>query len=319
MDSETPQPLPPESLRTQRLLLRKHEVSLARRMFEFIDRDRARLAEFLPWAPSIRSVDDEEKYILQTRESWQKGQMFAYGIFLAEEGDEGYMGNVGVHNVSWSDRRAELGYWIGSPYEGRGYVTEAVRAIGEMLFEVGFHRIEIHCSTLNARSAGVPERCGYRLEGTLRENAVESGAFRDTRVYAKLRTDRAAGDPSLRSPEEVVREFWARFDRRDYESTVELMAEGVVFEWPQSRERIRGASNVVAVNRNYPGEWRTIPRRIVTAGETVVSEVTVTNGQTTVFAVSFFTVRDGRIRAVTEYWGDGYPAPEWRSRWVERY
>ncbi|WII70815.1 GNAT family protein [Bdellovibrio sp. 22V] len=177
----------PESLTGERVTLRKHNLELAETMFQYIDQDRKRLVH-LPWVDFTHGVHDERDYIEMTHREWEDFKMFDYGLFR-NEGDV-YMGNIGVHTIAWDHDRCELGYWILGNFEGHGYVSEGVRLLEKTLFDVGFHRIEIHCSGANTRSGAVAERCGYKLEGVLREHAVEQGARRDTRVYAKLKHER---------------------------------------------------------------------------------------------------------------------------------
>jgi RimJ/RimL family protein N-acetyltransferase len=132
-------------------------------------------------------VEDEQTYIRMTRERWDGHELFDFGIFRAS--DQAYLGNVGVHSISWEHRRCELGYWLAGPYEGQGYMAEAVTALERMLFAMGFNRIEIRCSSANVRSSAVPRRLGYRLEGSLRQDCVEKGTYRDTWVFARIRSD----------------------------------------------------------------------------------------------------------------------------------
>ncbi len=121
---------------------------------------------------------------------------------------------------------------------------------------------------------------------------------------------------------EVVRELWNRYQARDWDAAAELLAENVVVDWPQTRERIRGRDRVIAVNRNYPEGWTVRMLRIVQDGGVAVSEVGVDHvDRGTFHAASFFEVADGRIVRGTEYWVDppsGDP-PAWRAEWVERY
>jgi RimJ/RimL family protein N-acetyltransferase len=179
--------LPSECLRSERITLRRHELELAETMFGYVDADRARLREFLPWVDGTRTLQDERDYIRMSREKWDEHQLFDYGLFRNEDGL--YLGNAGVHTISWEHRRCEIGYWILGRFEGQGYMSEAVGALEREVFGLGFHRIEIHCSSRNQRSAAVPRRCKYRLEGTLRHDRIELGAFTDTYVFAKLATD----------------------------------------------------------------------------------------------------------------------------------
>ncbi len=173
-----------EKLVGNRIYLKKHQVELAQTMYEYIDRDRKRLDQFLPWVEYIKTIEDELDYIKLTHQQWQNCTCFDYGIF--DKNSDIYMGNIGVHGIQWEHNNAELGYWILGDFEGQGFMTESVRVLEEHLFDQGFHRIQICCSDLNLRSAGVPKRAGYSFEGILRENSIEKGQYRNTRVYSKL-------------------------------------------------------------------------------------------------------------------------------------
>ena len=182
----------PEEIPATRITLRKHVVALAQTMFEYIDRDRDRLSQFLPWPAHITSVADERKYIEGTLKAWAKGTLFDYGIFRVADGV--FMGNIGVHHIVWADDRCEIGYWVLGDFEGQGYVNEAVGALEGALFGVGFNRIEIWCDADNQRSAQLPKRRGYQLEGVLREARLTNRGYTDTLVYGRLRSDWEAAD-----------------------------------------------------------------------------------------------------------------------------
>jgi hypothetical protein len=183
----------PEVLETARLRILRNRMGKgfglgagrerAELVFAAVDDDRARLAKYLPWVESTQKVSDSEAYLSACEEKWESGTLFDYGIFL-KSGE--FIGNGGLHSISGPDRRAEIGYWIVSKYEGQGFMTEAVEAMARAAFAAGFHRLEIHCNEENAKSYGVAERLGFRLEGTLRDRSIEHGKFRNTRIYGLL-------------------------------------------------------------------------------------------------------------------------------------
>ena len=116
----------------------------------------------------------------------------------------------------------------------------------------------------------------------------------------------------------VVEQLWQSIDARDWDAVGALLHDDYVCDWPQSRERIRGRENFVAVNRNYPGEWRIVIERIVASGNEVVSDVAIPIDGRIDRAVSFFELRDGKIIRETDYWPEPFDAPAWRAQWVER-
>ncbi|MER5503057.1 nuclear transport factor 2 family protein [Streptomyces sp. NPDC002561] len=119
---------------------------------------------------------------------------------------------------------------------------------------------------------------------------------------------------------EVIEALWDRMQARDWDGIAALVAEDAVVEWPVSGERMVGRENYIAVNREYPEGWAIRVLRIVADGDEVVSEVEVPHEGIGVFrAVSFWSVRDGRIVRAREYWTSlgADPRPEWRAAFVE--
>ncbi len=176
---------PHEQLEGPRLRLRRYDLAAAPALLRCLNADRARLEGFLPWVREVRQLEDVQEFLRSGYLQWQEGVIFDFGIFLL--GSEELLGNLSCHAISWPDERCELGYWLASAHEGQGYMSEAVRMIGAELFRLGFHRLEIRCDALNEKSAAVPKRCGFSLEGLLREDVWERGRRRDSMVWGKVR------------------------------------------------------------------------------------------------------------------------------------
>ena len=113
-------------------------------------------------------------------------QQFQFLIFTAA-GE--HVGNVGLFNLRWDVPEAEIGYWLGTPFVGRGYMAEAVAAVVAMAFDaLSTERVVIRCEAVNGRSRRVAERCGFALDGTLRRWGRDTaGRLSDECVYSKLR------------------------------------------------------------------------------------------------------------------------------------
>lgn len=118
---------------------------------------------------------------------------------------------------------------------------------------------------------------------------------------------------------EVVKEYWSRMQTNDFALAAEILSEQFILDWPQSNERIRGKKNFIAVNAEYPahGRWKFIVNRIVGDDITVVTDVSITDGSLQARAITFSSVKDGKIIKQVEYWPDDYSAPENRSHLVE--
>ena len=101
--------------------------------------------------------------------------------------------------------------------------------------------------------------------------------------------------------------YTSRFSRKDASRSLDalpLLAEDFEAHWPNTRERIRSREDFIALNEHYPGSWRYRVRRIEEHAGGAVTVTEISNGKTGFFAVSFFTVRDGRITVAEEYFGE---------------
>lgn len=121
------------------------------------------------------------------------------------------------------------------------------------------------------------------------------------------------------SSKRIVEQFWQAMQSNDFRAAAAWLHDDYVLDYPQSGERIRGRDNFAAINMHYPaaGRWQFTINRLMAEDNEVVSDVTVTDGQITARAITFSTVRDGKISHQVEYWPDPFEAPAWRAQWVE--
>lgn len=120
-------------------------------------------------------------------------------------------------------------------------------------------------------------------------------------------------------PEAVVREFWRLMATNHFASVSSVLAEQFVVEWPQSEERIRGAASFARMNSEYPteGRWQFQINRLVAQGNSVVTQVSVSDGRQSAEPISFFTVESGKITLLVEYWPEPFAPQANRSHLVE--
>jgi RimJ/RimL family protein N-acetyltransferase len=110
---------------------------------------------------------------------------------LAIEVDGEAAGGIGfVCGTDVERFSAEIGYWLGAHYWGRGIVTEALTLVTDHAFRsLNLLRLFALPFADNAASARVLEKAGYVREGTLRSSSVKFGTPRDQFIYAKLNAD----------------------------------------------------------------------------------------------------------------------------------
>ena len=124
---------------------------------------------------------------------------------------------------------------------------------------------------------------------------------------------------SANSPKEIVNEFWRLMSTNDFYSVTAVLSPNFVMEWPQTRERICGAENFARMNAEYPahGQWQFTINRLVDGEAEAVSDVSVTDGVQSARVISFFTVDQGKILRLVEFWPDPYEPLANRAHLVE--
>ena len=149
------------------------------------------LHRWMPWARERPSVDESETHARTARAAFLTRADLSMLMVLR---DGTVIGGTGLHRMNWAVPQFEIGYWVRRTHEGQGYVSETVRALSRFaLVTLGAQRVEIHCSHRNVRSQRVAERCGYVLEGRLRNRLREpDGELRDTLIYSLVPDDPAA-------------------------------------------------------------------------------------------------------------------------------
>jgi [ribosomal protein S5]-alanine N-acetyltransferase len=134
-----------------------------------------------PYAPA-----DARAFIAAARER-EPETFFAIDAAGAAVGGIGYTLHDDVERIA-----AEVGYWLGAEYWGRGIMSAAIAAFTRYVFERHreLRRLYAVPFAWNPASARILEKAGYQLEGRMRESAIKDGAVVDQLLYAILRGER---------------------------------------------------------------------------------------------------------------------------------
>lgn len=119
--------------------------------------------------------------------SADRNDIFAFAITI----DDKAIGSIGAFRQNNIHKQtAELGYYIGEDYWGKGIMTEAVKQICEFVFSKSdIIRIYAEPFAYNTASCRALEKAGFQYEGTLRKNAVKNGKVLDMKMYSLLREE----------------------------------------------------------------------------------------------------------------------------------
>jgi hypothetical protein len=120
---------------------------------------------------------------------------------------------------------------------------------------------------------------------------------------------------------DVVAAYWAAAEARDWDTFAGLLAEHVVYEGPQARERVRGRAAYLRFNVDgFPGDWHLTVQRIVGQSAHAASWIEMSDTGDHYPGLCFFDLdADGKIARITDFWPEPYELPASRAHLVERY
>jgi len=131
----------------------------------------------------LASLADSIKWLMTVPKEFDRRERMTFAMTLKSDGT--FIGSSGFHDISSEHHRLMMGYVLNRKYWDKGYMTEAVREMIRFAFEeMSMHRVAANCDLENVRSARVMERCGMKLEGTLRDYEIRHGTFVSTKTYA---------------------------------------------------------------------------------------------------------------------------------------
>jgi RimJ/RimL family protein N-acetyltransferase len=150
----------PTSLKTERLTLRLPDDDTARVEHEMILESLDHLWPWFSFRANPPTLAGRAQLAARQRADAIVGTAATYFVFAGDQ-------PVGKVWLEVDDPKATIGWWLRASATGRGYATEAVRALVEMGFDSGVERIEAHTDPDNAASRALAERAGFVLEQIL--------------------------------------------------------------------------------------------------------------------------------------------------------
>lgn len=190
--------VPPLSARivTERLVLRPARTSDVPEVRRAL---RANAEHLRPWSVAPAPGEDPaavtyvSRAVLRHRREWKHGQSFV--MFISPRNEETrIIGRIALGGIlRGAFQSAHLGYWIDAEHQGRGLMTEAVRAVTSFAFGAArLHRVQAAVMPGNRASLRVLEKAGYRREGSAARYLCIAGVWEDHVLFAVTVEDWAA-------------------------------------------------------------------------------------------------------------------------------
>jgi ribosomal-protein-serine acetyltransferase len=181
----------PARIETERLILRGYAAGDGPVLYLASQRNRTHLQRYESGNVLMEIASREEAEIAarEMHAGWTNRSYFFLGAF--EKGTGEFAAQVYIGPVNWELGEFEVGYIADVEHEGKGFVTEAVKAALRFIFtRLEAHRVTIRCSESNLRSQRVAERCGFVKEGLIRENEKNpDGTFGGSVLFGLLKRE----------------------------------------------------------------------------------------------------------------------------------
>ncbi|VVN05497.1 Diaminopimelate decarboxylase [Pseudomonas fluorescens] len=155
----------------------------ADKIYPIIDRNRQSFSEVMHWPRYSTSLKSVQDFLLQSQLEHQKGVSKTYVIQFRGEP----CGMLSFHEIDSSNKTAYIGYWLDPDCRGCGIITQALQALISHFADGGdVHRFVIKVSVHNGPSNRVAQRCGFILEGTLKQSERIGDRYVDQNIYGRV-------------------------------------------------------------------------------------------------------------------------------------
>ena len=139
---------------------------------------------------------DVEALIQMIHERFQ--QKLAINWAMIKTADKQMIGYIGLVNIDAENDHAEIGYILLPEFQKNGFMHEAMQAVIDFSFEkLCVHRLSATVDPENMASSKVLEKCGFKLEGHLREHEIFEGRYLDSLIYGLLNREYRSNQQQL--------------------------------------------------------------------------------------------------------------------------
>ncbi|WP_407124354.1 GNAT family N-acetyltransferase [Weissella paramesenteroides] len=152
-------------------------------LFKLVNQSRQQLEPWLPWVSNMKSVADEEKFLIDTMKHFGTGYSLNTIILFQNQP----AGMISFNKFQSMDQSTEIGYWLGTKYMGHGIMHRSVSGMCDIGFnDYNVHKIAIKAAVENQRSNDVAKKAGFHFDGSFRDAELLSDGFHDGNVWTLL-------------------------------------------------------------------------------------------------------------------------------------
>jgi len=166
--------------------LERLSLSHVESIFNAIDENRKFLRKWLPFVDFTQKISDTERFVRSIIEKVSSNRDEVYVIWFKHE----FAGLIGFKDIDRINDKIEIGYWLIEKMTGKGIATAATRKMVNLAFRnMDMNRVVIRCGVGNEKSAAIPCRLGFSLEGIERNGERHNHIYIDLEVYSLLKQE----------------------------------------------------------------------------------------------------------------------------------
>lgn len=169
-------------IETKRLILRRYKETDIDMQYEVLTDDR--LARYIKF-PNL-TKEEELECIKKWIEEADDSKYEKWVITLKD--DNTPIGNISVNGIEKKHNYCNVGYVILYDYWGKGYASEALKAVSDYLLDSGYYLVECSCNELNKQSSRVMEKAGFKKDGYIANRRLNhDGTYSGVEYYSKCK------------------------------------------------------------------------------------------------------------------------------------
>jgi ribosomal-protein-serine acetyltransferase len=170
----------------ENIFLEKLNLTHVEIIFHGIDQNRSFLRKWLPFVDFTHKISDTEMFVRSVIDKVLSNRDEVYVIWHKFE----FAGLIGFKDIDRVNDKLEIGYWLIPKMTGKGIATKATLKMINLAFRnMDMNRIVIRCGVGNEKSAAIPKRLGFSLEGVERNGERHNQSFIDLEIFSLLRSE----------------------------------------------------------------------------------------------------------------------------------
>ena len=170
----------------EHLSLEKIKLLHAEMIFNCIDENREYLRKWLPFVEFTHKVRDTELFIRSIIDKPYGERDDVFVIWYKGE----FAGLICFKDTDFLNYKTEIGYWLIEKMTGKGIAIRSTKKLINIAFRnFNMNRIQIRCGIGNNKSAAIPQKLGFTLEGVERDGERHSRKYIDLEIYSLLKKE----------------------------------------------------------------------------------------------------------------------------------